>query len=176
MDLLHMALVCDLTRSFTLQITVFQSHMNALPISTEMGLPILADLHEVGHNGDVDNKGQLAVSTCLAWHVSHYAYLLDKMKNSPEGEGNLLDNSAVFFMPEAGHGRQLNDGVSENQTHSVEQMVLLLAGRAGGLLPGRHYDATGQHPVNALITGMQATGYQGDALGEVSGAIPELFG
>ena len=39
-------------------------------------------------------------------------------------------------MPEAGHGVQLNDGTSVNQTHSVEKMVLLVAGRAGGLAPG----------------------------------------
>lgn len=176
MDLVHMALVCDLTRSFSLQITVFQSHMNAHPISVEMGLPILADLHEVGHNGDVDNKGQLAVSTCLGWHIGHYGYFLDKLKNTPEGDGNLLDSSAVFFMPEAGHGTQLNDATTENQTHSVEQMVLLLAGRAGGLTPRGHFDAAGYHPANALVSGMQAVGYEGDALGEVSGGIPELFG
>lgn len=176
MDLLHMALVCDLTRSFTLQITVFQSHMNAHPISSELGLPILADLHEVGHNGDVDNKGQLAVSTCLAWHTGHYAYLLDKLKNTPEADGTLLDSSAVIFMPEGGHGTQLNDAASENQTHSVEQMVLLVAGRAGGLAPRGHFDGTGYHPANVLVAGMQAAGYDGEELGEVSGAMTELFG
>jgi hypothetical protein len=174
-DLIHMALVCDLTRVFTLQLTVFQSHMNALPISTEMGLPIRADLHEVGHNGDVDNKGQLAVSTCLKWHIGHYAYLLNKLKSTPEGAGTLLDNSAVIFMPEAGHGTQLNDAVTPNQTHSVEQMVLLLAGRAGGLTPGQHIDASGYHPAQGLISALRAAGYSGDTLGEVSGTIPTVF-
>ena len=51
-------------------------------------------------------------SICLQWHMSHYAYLLDKMKKTPEGAGTLLDNSAVIFMPEAGHGVQLNDTAS----------------------------------------------------------------
>lgn len=175
-DLIHMALVCDLTRVFTLQLTVFQSHMNVYPITSDMGIPIRADLHEVGHNGDTDNRGQLAVSTCLKWHLQHYAYLIEKMKNTPEGAGNLLDNSAIFFMPEAGHGTQLNDASSQNQTHSVEQMVLLLAGRAGGLVPGRHVDGSGYHPANVLISGMQAVGYQGEELGEVQGNVPELFG
>lgn len=175
-DLLHMALVCDLTRVFTLQLTVFQSHMNVYPITEEMGVPIRADLHEVGHNGDTDNRGQLAVSTCLKWHLQHYAYLIEKMKHTPEGDGTLLDNSAIFFMPEAGHGTQLNDGSTPNQTHSVEQMVLLLAGKAGGLRPGRHIDGTGYHPANVLISGMQAVGYQGDDLGEVQGSMAELFG
>lgn len=175
-DLIHMALVCDLTRVFTLQLTVFQSHMNVFQLTSEMGLPIRADLHEVGHNGDVDNKGQLAVSTCLKWHINHYAYLLNKLADTPEGDGSVLDNSAIVFMPEAGHGLQLNDATSENQTHSVEQMVLLLAGRAGGLLPGRHIDATGYHPVQALLSGIRAAGFAGDTLGEVSGFVPDVFG
>ncbi len=175
-DLVHMAFVCDLTRVFTLQLTVFQSHMNVFPFTTDMGLPIRADLHEVGHNGDADNRGQLAVSTCLKWHIQHYAYLIDKMRQTPEGDGTLLDNSAVFFMPEAGHGTQLNDGVSENATHSVEQMVLLLAGRASGLLPGRHINGSGVHPVQVLLSGLRAAGFEGDALGEVSGYFPGVFG
>jgi hypothetical protein len=175
-DLVHMALVCDLTRVFTLQLTVFQSHMNVFPFTSDMGMPIRADLHEVGHNGDANNRGQLAVSTCLKWHIEHYAYLLTKMRDTPEGDRTLLDSSAVFFMPEAGHGTQLNDGVSQNATHSVEQMVLLLAGRASGLSPGRHVDGTGVHPVQVLLSGMRAAGFEGDNLGEVSGYFPGVFG
>ena len=77
------------------------------------------------------------------WHISHYAYLIDKLKRTPEGAGTVLDNSAIVFMPEAGHGVQLNDGVSVNQTHSVDKMILMVAGRAGGLAPGRHIVKTG---------------------------------
>ncbi len=174
-DLIHMAFVCDLTRVATLQITVFQSHMNVFPITSMLGTPILADQHEVGHNGDADNRGQIAVSTVLKWHVTHYAYLLDKLKTTTEGAGTLLDSCAIVFLPEGGHGRQLNDGTSLNQTHSVENMVALIGGRAGGLNPGRHIDTGGAHPVQALISAMQAAGYTGDALGEVSGNIPTLF-
>lgn len=174
-DLIHMAFVCDLTRVATLQITVFQSHMNAYPVTSMMGVPVLADAHEVGHNGDADNRGQIAVSKLLEWHITHYAYLLNKMRSTQEGAGSLLDNSVVLFVPEGGHGRQLNDATSENQTHSVENMVMLVAGRAGGLNPGRHIDTQGAHPAQCLISAMQAAGYQGDSLGQVTGNIPELF-
>jgi hypothetical protein len=176
-DLVHMAFVCDLTRVATLQITSFQSHMNVYPITEALGLPVRADLHECGHNGDENNRGTLPVSTCLEWHLSHYAYLLDKMKKTTEGAGTLLDNSAVIFMPEAGHGVQLNDGVSINQTHSVDKMVLLVGGRAGGLTPGSHIaTAAKHHPAQVLLSAMQAVGYTGDTLGEVTGTVPELFG
>ena len=174
-DLIHMALVCDLTRVATLQITAFQSHMNVYQLSSDLGLPIRSDLHEVGHNGDVDNKGQLPVSTLLAWHVGIWGRLVRKLEETPEGAGNVLDNSAIVFMTEAGHGLQLDDGGSENATHSVEEMVQLTAGRAGGLVPGRHIDTGGAHPVQNLISCMQAVGWDGDTLGEVSGNVPELF-
>ncbi|HWA77112.1 MAG TPA: DUF1552 domain-containing protein [Polyangiaceae bacterium] len=175
-DLIHMAFVCDLTRVATLQLTVFQSHMNVYPITNAMGTPIRADLHEVGHNGDANNRGQLPVSLCLQWHISHYAYLLQKMKQTQEGDGTLLDHSVMVFMPEAGHGTQLNDATSKFATHSVEDMVLLVAGRAGGLKPGRHIAAAGAHPGQALVSCMQAAGSTATALGEVPGNLPALFG
>jgi hypothetical protein len=175
-DIIHMAFVCDMTRAATLQITSFQSHMSVLPITTAMGMPIHADLHENGHNGDPDNRGQHAVSLTLGWHVGHYAYLLDKLAQTAEGDGTVLDSSCVVFMPEAGHGRQLNDAVSDFATHSVERMVMLVGGRAGGLMPGRHIDAAGAHPAQCLVSAMQSVGRTEGAFGEVTGEIPELFG
>ncbi|MBL4688673.1 MAG: DUF1552 domain-containing protein [Nannocystaceae bacterium] len=174
-DLIHMAFICDLTRAATLQITVFQSHMNVTQLSEDLDLPMRAEQHEIGHNGDTENRGQICVSTLLGWHVGIWGRLVRKLKETPEGAGNALDNSAIVFMAEAGHGLQLNDGSSQNATHSVEQMVQLTAGRAGGLQPGKHIDTGGAHPVQNLISAMQAVGYDGDSLGEVNGNIPELF-
>jgi hypothetical protein len=175
-DLIYMAFVCDLTRAATLQITCFQSHMNVYKVSEALGLPIRADQHECGHNGDANNRGQLPVSTLLKWHISIYAQLLTKLKSVSEGAGSVLDQCAIMFVPEGGHGVQLNDATSMWQTHSVEDMVMLVAGRAGGLMPGTHIKATGIHPARALISGMRAAGVTGDKLGEVTGTIPELFG
>jgi len=177
-DLIHMAFVCDLTRAASLQITAFQSHMNARPIADGLGtLPgtvrparwasVGGDLHEVGHNGDPNNRGQIPSAGLLQWHVSHYAYLIDKLRSTPEAGGTVLDNSVIVFTPEAGHGRQLNDAVSQNQTHSVENMVMLVAGRPSRLNPGEHVDGNRAHPATVLITAMQAAGYLANNLGEV---------
>ncbi len=174
-DLIHFAFKCDLTRSASLQLTTFQSHMNVFGITTSLGYPIRADLHEVGHNGDDDTRGQFAVSLVLQWHIARYAYLLNKLKETDEGGGKLIDNCAIVFAPEGGHGRQLNDGVTDNQTHSTENMVALVAGRAGGLMPGKHIRTSGAHPAQVFLSAMQAAGYTGNTLGEVTGNIPELF-
>ena len=101
---------------------------------------------------------------------------MNKLKATPEGAGNLLDNSVLVFMPEAGHGRHLNTPSDTSpKTHSVDEMVLLVAGRAGGLKPGRHIATSGAHPGQCLLSCMQAAGYAGDTFGEVQGRLAELF-
>jgi hypothetical protein len=55
-------------------------------------------------------------------------------------------------------------------------MILLVGGHAGGLTPGKHIPTAGAHPAQCLVSCMQAAGYAGDALGEVTGNVPELFG
>jgi len=78
-------------------------------------------------------------------------------------------------MPEGGHGLQLNDGVTANQTHSVENMVMVVGGRAGGLKPGQHIDGARGHPGTAIIPAMRAAGYTGDTFGEATGHVDALF-
>ncbi len=186
-DLIHMAFACDLSRSATLMLTMFQSHMRMEPL----GLPY--ELHGIGHG---DSKGTFthdgvevkahshqAVSLCLQWHVKHYAYLVQKLLDTPEGSGTLLDNSAIVFMPEAGFGKDVNGSASEGQTtHSTERMVLGVAGHAGGLAGGLHIHDGAQgdkrrHPAQVLVSCMQAVGLEETtSLGHVTGTIPELFG
>jgi len=167
-DLVHMALTCDLTRVASLMFTMFQSHMNVYALTGQK-----CDLHELGHNGDPASKGTLAVSKMIAWHMKHFAYLIAKLRDTSEGGGSLLDNVALVFLHEGGHGRDTATGET-NSTHSTENMAALIAGRAGGLKGGLHVAATGKHPANVLITAMNAVGVPGN-LGEVTGNIPALL-
>jgi hypothetical protein len=168
-DLVHMAVTCDLTRVVSFMFTMFQSHMNMFPLTGQK-----ADLHEVGHNGDPNSKGTLAVSKAIAWHMKHFAYLVAKLRDTPEGPGSLIDNTALVFLHEGGHGLDTATGKIDS-THSTENMACLIAGRAGGLKPGQHVAATGKHPANVLITAMNAAGVPANTLGEVTGNIPALL-
>ena len=165
-----MALTCDLTRVASLMFTMFQSHMNVFALTGQK-----CDLHELGHNGDPASKGTLAVSKMIAWHMKHFAYLIGKLRDTPEGGGSLLDNVALVFLHEGGHGLDTATG-EKNSTHSTENMAALIAGRAGGLKGGLHVAATGKHPANILITAMNAVGVSSATLGEVTGPIPSLLG
>ena len=178
-DLIHMAFVCDLTRAASLQITAFQSHMNARPIADGLGTlagttrparwaSVGGDLHEVGHNGDPNNRGQIPSAGPPSMARLPLRVSDRQAAQHARGGGNVLDNSVIIFTPEAGHGLQLNDGSSQNQTHSVENMVMLMAGRAGGLDPGEHVNGNRAHPATRSHPAMQAAGYQGNTLGDVS--------
>ena len=94
--------------------------------------------------------------------------MIEKLRSTPEAGGNVLDNRVIVFTAEAGHGLQLHDASSLNQTHSVENMVMLMACRAGGLSPGEHVNGNRAHTRTVLIRAMQAAGYQGNSLGDVS--------
>ncbi|MBL8935623.1 MAG: DUF1552 domain-containing protein [Archangium sp.] len=166
-DLIHMAMVCDLTRVATLQMTMFQSHLNMFSITGQA-----TDCHELGHGGVPG--GTMAMSQGIAWHVKHFARLVQKFRDTREGNGTLLDNSALLFLLEGGHGYD-PEGVKNNSSHSTENMACLIAGRAGGLSPGQHVVAAGRHPANVVISAMKAVGAPDETLGEVNGAIPQLF-
>lgn len=165
-DLVHMAFACNATRVSTLMFTFLQCFMSAAPITG-----INTDVHELSHNPRTD----AGVARMIAWHMRHFAYLVARFRDTPDvGGRSMLDNMAVVFLHEGGHGYSPESGVNRDP-HSTENMAALVAGRAGGLRPGRHVVTTGKHPVNVLLTAMNAVGVNVNQLGEVSGVIPELF-
>lgn len=165
-DLVHMALACDLTRVVSLQYTMAQSHMNMHPLTG-----IAYDLHEIGHSSNRRTEG---VSTAIRWHIDHWARLVRLLADTNEGTGDMLDHTAVVYLCEGGHGYD-PEGVAELSSHSTERMAMLVAGRVGGLDPGKHVVTNRAHPAQVLVTAMQAAGAQTDTLGEVSGNVPELL-
>jgi hypothetical protein len=163
-DLICMAFTCDLTRVASLMFTMAQSHMNTFSL---IGQPY--DVHELGHSSP---QRTAAMSQAIAWHMKHFGYLVAKLRDTPDGAGTLLDSCAITFLHEGGHGLDPSSGKVWS-SHSTENMCCLIAGRAGGLKPGKHVVAAGMHPANVLISAMNAVGVPG-GLGEVSGAIPAL--
>ncbi len=164
-DLVHMAFTCDLSRSVAMLYTMAQSHMNVYSFTSQ----IPYDQHEVGHSvGTTD-----AVSEILAWQLDHFAYLVAKLRDTPEGAGSVLDNTAMVQLYEAGHGLDPATG-DPNRTHSTENMIVTVAGRAGGFVAGEHIDGQGAHPVAVLNTAMRAVGVDA-TLGEITDLVPELL-
>ncbi len=159
-SIVHLALACDMTRVISLAYTFAQCFISSKLL---LGMNTNTDLHELGHaSGTKDEKADV-----LAWPVKHFATLVAKLAGTPEGDGSILDNTALVL--------QFEGGWDGKDTHSGDNMVTLIAGHAGGLRTGTHIAATGVHPCKVLISAMNAVGYSGNNLGEISGNIPQLF-
>ena len=162
--LMHMAFTCDLARAATLQYSHVASQMNVNAVTN-----VLQKMHSFHHNG-----GTIAnLNKIIAWHMGHFGELVSLLKNTPEGAGTLLDNCAVAFMNEGGRGTP----TSTDGSHSGLDIAFLFAGGAGGLRRGEHVRVmgAGYHPANYLISMMNAVGVPATQLGEISGAIPQMF-
>ena len=172
-NLVYMAFTCDLQRVASLMFTWSQCFMNLNPV-----FDYPSDLHELGHfSVGGGEKGTAAVADGVSWHVKHFARLTKLLADTPDVDGaTVLDNTAMVLAFEGGHGFDPESPDNLNSAHSTENMVVVIAGHAGGLNKsgGRHIIGTERHPVEVVNTAMHAVGVAGD-LGEVSGDFPELF-
>lgn len=173
-DLVHMAFTCDISRVASYMLTFAQCFMN---MYTLLGLP--SDLHEITHGsiGENEDEMQDALADCAAWHVKHFARLVQKLRDTEDFDGtSMLDTTGLVLAFEGGWGFDLESG-GDLSPHSTENMVMLVGGRAGGLhdSPGRHIRATGMHPAAVLNTVLKAVGVD-QTLGEVPDTIDALIG
>jgi hypothetical protein len=78
-------------------------------------------------------------------HVTMFAYLLDKLKETPDGDGTMLDHSLVLF----------GSSLSESNIHTHDDLPIVLAGGASGRLKGnRHLVYPKDTPLNNLFLNM----------------------
>jgi hypothetical protein len=120
--------------------------------------------HEISHHKeDPDQLRQYLLIN--QWHTAQYAYMLDRMRQIPEGDGTLLDHSMILY------GAGMRDGNS----HNPHNLPLVLGGSAGGTIsPGRHIMYDKQTPLCDLYLAMlQRVGanvpHFGDSLDPVPG-------
>lgn len=169
-QLVRFAFACDLTRVGAYMLTTWQSQLQMGPL---FGIPM--SQHTVHHEG---TTGELR--PIVSWHVTRFAKLLAQLADTEEGTGSVLDHTAALFVVEGGYGPYLGnqEAFGSWSSHSTDNMVVLVAGHAGGLKGGQHVVARpgADHPGNVLLTAMQAAGSTADRLGEVQGTIPELLG
>jgi hypothetical protein len=161
-DLLHMALACDLTRVASVAISEPMSMMVVPADITGIPSNQNKDLHELSHSSTLQNHAR-----GFAWHTKHLARLLEKLKNTPDGAGTFLDSTVVVYVTEGGSG--------QGAPHNTEGMAVLVAGGKGMIRQGEHIAAQGSHPVQVLVSAMNAVGVPATGLGEVQGNIPALL-
>ena len=125
--------------------------------------------------GQVNPDGASAFdqSPSTALHRLSRRDLLAKLMAIPEGTGSLLDHTAAVFCMEGGKGGRVADG-GDDKNHSTDHMNSMVAGRAGGLVPGQHIVLNDDHMGVVFNSAMRAIGLS-QALGEISGHVEALF-
>jgi hypothetical protein len=99
-------------------------------------------------------------------HAKLFAEFLQKLKNTPEGDSNLLDQSLIVY----------GSGLSDGNQHTHDQLPTLLAGRGGGFVsPGRHLIYQRETPVtNLFATMIERVGVRGEHVGDSTGRLAGL--
>jgi hypothetical protein len=155
-DLQAIAFASDITRVFAFKLGRDASNR----VYPESG--IKAAFHSASHHQEKEQK-ILDYAKINTYHVSMVPYFLNKLKNTPDGEGNLLDNTLVLY------GSPMGD----SNLHNHKRVPLFLAGRAGGALEGNIHVRTpdGTPTANVMLTVLHKLGVDlpefGDSTGEI---------
>ncbi|MEC7906802.1 MAG: DUF1552 domain-containing protein [Verrucomicrobiota bacterium] len=159
-DLQLLAYQGDITRVATFQIARETSNRSY----PEIGVP--DPHHPLSHHGDDPDK-IARMSKINAFHVSLYAEYLEKLKNTPEGNGSLLDNSLILY----------GSGIGNPNVHDHTNLPIIVAGgSSGGMKGNRHIRYDKPTPLaNLHLTLLDKVGVKIDSFGDSTGMIDELF-
>ena len=157
---------------FDLQVLAFETDMTRV-ISFKTGrdasnrvLPESGSdkgFHPASHHGD-DEKGILEFNKISQYRVGQMAYYLERLQNTPDGEGNLLDQTMIVW------GSPMGDA----NLHTHRRCPLMVFGGANGHhRSGAHVKAPDGTPMaNAMLTLLNRLGHDmqsfGDSTGELS--------
>ena len=136
------ALACDITRVVTLQVTQLTNG--------DFGAPP-GDVHQdISHAATAEPAKSRMVDYNVA-HTEMFVELLNLLDSFPEGNGTMLDNTLVVWMPEHAH-RKLEvqgNGLDPDygSPHNLLEIPIVLAGNAGGYFDTGRYVSLEREPI-----------------------------
>jgi len=151
-ELTVLALRCDRTR-----VGSFMMGNGGSSHSFEF-LGITGGHHEISHHGNSEANFE-RLTTIGTWQLEQFGHLLAGLEAVPEGEGTLLDHSAVYFSSE----------VADGNAHQHWNLPVLLCGGGGGAFtPGRHTDHTDGLMSDLFLAMLHAAGVPAESFGAES--------
>jgi hypothetical protein len=156
-DVMVLAYQTDMTRVTTFQM----GHEMSLRSYPELGF---TDSHhsQTHHHGEGDKIAKVIQINTL--HTKMLAYYLDKLRNTPDGDGSLLDHTLIMY------GAALSDA---NLHLYTDLPILLVGGGVNGIKGGQHVKYPARTPLtNLLVTmldkaGVPNVGKIGDSTGKL---------
>jgi len=117
--------------------------------------------HSSSHHGE-DPKRREDWAKINRYHMQTFAYFLDKLKQSPDGEGNLFDNSLVLWTSNMGNANQ----------HSHVNVGQLLVGGAAGRHNPKQLNLIETGPTaNFLLSVLHMYGIDNESIGDSTRAV-----
>jgi len=159
-DLQVLALQGDITRVITFQLARETSNRSY----TEIG--VIDPHHPLTHNGG-DPEKLAKVAKINQFHVSLFAYYLEKLAAVPDGDGTLLDHSLILY----------GSGMGNPNIHDhVNLPIIVAGGSAGKARGGRHIKYAEPMPLaNLHLTMLEAAGVRLDKFADSTGKIDTLL-
>ena len=115
------------------------------------------------HDGNADKKAKIAKIN--HFHMTQFAAFLEKLKNTKEGDGTLLDHSMIVY----------GSGISDGNRHNHDDLPVLLAGGGGGTLqPGRHVRFERKPMTNLYLSMLDRIGAPTERLGDSTGKLANI--
>lgn len=159
-DLQLLAMQGDITRVFTFQLARETSNRTY----PEIGVP--EPHHPLTHHGN-DPEKIAKVAEINRFHVSLFAYFLERLRETPEAGGTLLDHALVLY----------GSGMGNPNVHDHTNLPIVVAGgAAGNMRGGRHLRFAQPTPLaNLHLTLLDKVGVRLDSFADSRGKIDELF-
>jgi hypothetical protein len=156
-DLEVLAYQLDLTRVITIMLGREFSGMTY----PQVGVP---DAHHPVTHHAMEPEKIAKVAKINAYHVQLFAYLLERLRATPDGDGTLLDHITLMY----------GTGLSDCNAHSVTNVpVVLTGGGAGWLKGGRHIRYRDLPLANLHLTLLDRFGVHRDRLGDSTGRVDD---
>ena len=158
-DLLALAYQTDLTRVGTFMLSREVSG-RAYP---EIGVP---DAHHGCSHHQNDPAKLEKLAKINTFHMQQFAYFLDKLQSTPDGDGTLLDHSMMIY----------GSGISDGNIHFHMDLPIIVAGGGGGTLQGgRHLRYASDTPLtNLYVSVLGKLGVPVEQFGDSTGKLPYL--
>jgi hypothetical protein len=159
---------------FDLQVLAYQSDVTRV-ITFMLGKELsnrtypeigVADPHHPlsHHQNDAAKLAKLA--RINAFHAQLFAYYLERLRSTPDGESTLLDQVAIIY----------GSGMGNSNLHEPRQLPMVVAGGgAGTLAGGRHVRLAPATPLTNLhLTVLNKVGVPAERIGDSTGTLTEL--
>jgi hypothetical protein len=156
LDLQVLAFSAEVTRVSTFKMSRDTSNR----VFPESG--VKTPFHTLSHHGEspamIDETVRLN-----RYHVGLIAYFIDKLKNTPDGDGNLLDHSLVFY----------GSPMADSTVHGHRRVPIFLAGKASGGVRGQTHvqGSYGTPQANALLSVLHSLRINQDRIGDSTGTF-----